>query len=205
MSRKDVILLEPWANSVVGWNPLETDEQSPYTPVRELVFILHHCLWPDAWGPRLEELLRMTLLALAAVGLTLLEATRFLTVPEFRRAVLARVTMPEVREFWTLRFERLSPSQRSLVVEPVLNKIAVFHDPMVRYLIGQQPGTLNLDRALQEGQTIIANFAAGALQGNTYLLAALLLAKFKSAVYRRPADAKPYAVFLDEFQEMLGW
>jgi hypothetical protein len=199
------ILLEPWADPVVGWNDLETHGESPYAQVRELVGIFHHCLWPDAWGPRLEELLMMTLLALAAIPLTLLEATRFLSMPEFRRAVLQHVKIPEVREYWALRFERMSPSQRSLVTEPALNKLSVFHDPALKYILGQQHGTLDLERALAEGQTIIANFSSGRLRGNQHLLAALLVAKFKGAVYRRPADAPPYAVVLDEFQEMLPW
>jgi hypothetical protein len=202
---RKVILVEPWASPVVGWNPLENHSESPYPVVQELLSIFHYCLWRDAWGPRLEELLLMTLLALAAVGLTLLEATLFLSIPEFRRAVLRHVNIPEVREFWTLRFERLSPSQRSQFVEPVLNKVGIFHDPAIKYLIGQQESTIDLDRALDEGHTIIANFPSGRLHGSNHLLAALLVAKFKGAVYRRPTGAKPYAIFLDEFQEMIGW
>src|SRR3989442_10585046 len=193
-----VILVESWADRVVGWNPLETHGESPYPVVQELLSIFHHCLWRDAWGPRLEEVLRMTLFALAAFGLTLLEASLFLSVSEFRRAVLRHVDIPEVREFWSLRFERLSPSQRSLFVEPVLNKVGIFHDPAIRCLIGQQHSTLDLDRALEDGQTIIANFPSGRLHGSNHLLAALLVAKFKGAVYRRPQDARTYAVFLDE-------
>ena len=146
----------------------------------------------------------MTLLAMAQASLTLLEATALLSRPEFRRPVLRRGSLPEVREFWTLRFERLSPSQRSLISETVLNKISVFHDPTLRYLVGQQRGALDFDAALANGQIILANLSSGRLRGNSYLLAALLVAAFKNAVYRRPPDAKPYSVVLDEFQEMLS-
>ena len=201
---RDVVLFETWSDPVVGWNPLGTSAESPYTVVQELVGIFHRRLWPDAWGPRLEELLRMTLLALAETQLTLLEATSFISRPEFRRAVLQRVSLPEVREFWTLRFERLSPSQRSLVSETVLNKLSVFHDPTLRYVVGQAHSTLDFDRALANGQTIIANLSAGNLRGNNYLLAALLVAKLKAAIYHRPPDARSYSVFLDEFQEMVA-
>src|SRR5437879_2583696 len=197
------ILLEP-SDPVVGWNPLETRGESPYPVVQELIAIFHRRLWPDAWGPRLEELLRMTLLALAETRLTLLEATPFLSRPEFRRAILRQVTIAEVREFWTLRFERLSPSQRSLVTETVLNKLSVFHDPALKYVVGQQKGTLDLGKVLAGQETIIANLSSGKLRGNNFLLAALLVAKFKNEVYRRPPGARPYAVFLDEFQEMVA-
>jgi hypothetical protein len=201
---RDVVLFEPWSDPVVGWNPLESSGEWSYPLVQELVGIFHRRLWPDAWGPRLEELLRMTLLALTETKLTLLEATTFISRPEFRRAVLQKVSLPEVREFWALRFERLSPSQRSLVSETVLNKLSAFHDPALKYVVGQERSTLDFDRALQSGQTIIANLSAGSLRGNNYLLAALLVAKLKAAVYHRPPDADPYAVFLDEFQEMFA-
>jgi hypothetical protein len=201
---REVVLFEPWSDPVVGWNPLELNGRPAYPLVQELVGIFHRRLWPDAWGPRLEELLRMTLLALSETKLTLLEATDFISKPAFRRAVLQKVSLPEVREFWALRFERLSPSQRSLVSETVLNKLSVFHDPAVKYVVGQEHSTLDFCRALRSGQTVIANLSAGGLPGNNYLLAALLVAKLKSAVYGRPPNAKPYSVFLDEFQEMFA-
>ncbi len=203
-AKRQVVLLEPSSDPVIGWNPLETAGESPYATVQELITVFHRRLWPDAWGPRLEELLRMTLLTLAEAKLTLLEATRFLSHPEFRRAVLRKATIPEVREFWSLRFERLSPSQRSLVTETVLNKLSVFHDPSIKYVVGQNEGTLDFDKALAEGYTILANLSSGRLRGNNFLLAALLVAKLKAAVYHRPQGAKPYAIFLDEFQEMIA-
>src|SRR6266704_51750 len=89
--KRQIVLFEPWSDPVVGWNPLESKGESPYQLVQELVGIFHLRLWPDAWGPRLEELLRMTLLALAETKLTLLEATAFISRPEFRRAVLQNV------------------------------------------------------------------------------------------------------------------
>jgi hypothetical protein len=201
---REIVLFEPWSDPVVGWNPLEPRGESSYGLVQELIGIFHLRLWPDAWGPRLEELLRMTLLALAETKLTLLEATALVSRPEFRRTVLERVSLPEVREFWTLRFERLSPSQRSLVSETVLNKLSVFHDPTLKHVVGQEHSSLDFDRALQSGQSIIANLSAGSLRGNNYLLAALLVSKFKAAVYRRQGDGIPYSVFLDEFQEMIA-
>lgn len=199
-----VVLVEPWTDPVIGWNQLTTRDESPYAIVQELVSVFHHRLWPDAWGPRLEEVLRMTLLALVEANLTLLEATTFLSRPEFRRAVLRHGSLPEVREFWALRFEQLSPSQRSLIAETALNKLGVFHDPTLRYVIGQQQGALDLDAALSSGHTILCNLSSGRLRGNNYLLASLLVAAFKNAVYRRPPNARPYSVILDEFQEMIA-
>jgi hypothetical protein len=198
-----VVLLESWSDPVIGWNPLEADRASLYATVQELITIFHYRLWPDAWGPRLEEVLRNTLLALAEVNLTLLEATPFLADAQFRRNLLQCVTQSQVREFWTLRFARLAPSQKSLTTETVLNKLSVFHDPALKYVVGQRPGTLDFDRALALGQTLLVDLSGGRLRGNSYLLAALLVAKLRSAVYRRPVNAPGYSIILDEFQEMV--
>lgn len=198
-----IVLLEPASDPVIGFNPLDTHGKSPYPVVHELVSVFRHRLWPDAWGPRMEEVIRQTLLALSDANLTLLEATRFLSSAEFRRAILSRGSLIEVREFWTLRFERLSPSQKALMTEVVLNKLSVFLDPAVKYVVGQRPGTLDLDEALASGQTIVMNLSAGQLWSNNLLLGALLVAKLKSAVYRRKST-KPYSIILDEFQELVA-
>jgi hypothetical protein len=203
--RRSVVLFEPWSDPVLGWNPLEVaDDDSPYAVVRELIAMFHRRLWPEAWGPRLEELLRNTLLALAEAKLTLLEAPTFLASPEFRHTVLRDVSLPDVREFWTVRFERLSPSQKTTVTETVLNKLSVFHDPVLKYVVGQRTGTLNFDQVLRHGDTLLVNLAVGPARGHSFLLAALVVAAFKAAVYRRRAEARPYSVILDEFQEMVA-
>ena len=50
----------------------------------------------------------------------------------------------------------------------------------------------------------MGNLSTGALRGNNFLLASLLVAAFKHAVYRRPPESLAYAVLLDEFQEMMA-
>lgn len=200
------LLFEPGSDArtgpVPGCNFLETRGETPHGQVQELVGIFSH-FWADSWGPRMHELTYMTLLALAAAGLTILEATPFLSLPEFRRAVLRHVNIPEVREFFELRVARWSASQLSTAIEPVLNKLSAFHDPALKYVVGQENGTIDLDRALADGQTII--FSSAHLSGNNYLFAALFLAVFRARVFRRPSDAKQYAVIVDEFQEVIGW
>ncbi len=197
-----LVLLEPWGDPVVGWNPLELAGDSPFNVVQELIAIFRHRLWPDSWGPRLEETLRNLLIPIAHTRLTLAEAPLFLTVAEFRRAVLREVPLPDVREFWTMRFERLAPSQRTLVTETILNKLSLFRQPPFRYLVGQEPATLDFDRALKSSGTVIANFSTSHLRGSNFLLGSLLIAKLKAAICRRPADSKSYSLFLDEFQEL---
>jgi len=197
-----VVLLEPWSDPVVGWNPLAVDHGSPYAIVQELVSIFHHRLWSDSWGPRLEECLRNSLLALAEAKLTLLEAVAFLSHPEFRRLVLQKVSIREVRDYWMLRFERLSPSQRSLVAETVLNKISIFHVPALKYIVGQRCGTLDFDRALENRrhhhcQPLDRKHARKQLPASRFTRCQAQEQRLSPT-----AGAKPYSVILDEFHEL---
>jgi len=204
---REYILYRPWAgDTVIGWNPLKIRGEVLYRTVQQLVAIFRSKFWANSWGPRLEEILLMTLLALADAGLTLPEAVPFLTEAAFQRAVLRRVTLPAVRDFWLLRFARLSPAQRIIAIEPILNKLALFaHDPILRYTLGQQQGTLDFDEVLSRGQTVIADFSSGQMSGINHLLGALVVLSFQGAVMRRPADAQPYLFILDEFQEVVAW
>lgn len=198
------LVLEPWRDPVIGWNPLATKDESPYSVVQELISIFHRRLWAESWGPRLEELLRNTLLALAEVELTLLEAPAFLTRSDFRQSIVSRLSVLEVRDFWRDRFGRMSQAQQGFVIESVLNKLSAFHDPAIKYVIGQRTGSLDFEEALDRGQTVLINLSTGELRGNNFLLGALVVAKFKNAVYRRHIGAKRYSIFLDEFQEMVA-
>jgi hypothetical protein len=203
-TKSSIVLLDPSSDPVIGWNPLAAEQAMIYATVQELVNIFHYRLWPDAWGPRLEELLRNVLLALAEAKLTVVEAALFLSDTKVRRTLLQRVSDAQVRDYWMSRFERLSPSQKSLTTETVLNKLSVFHDPALKYVVGQRLGSLDFDRLLAQGQTLLVDLSGGRLRGNSYLLAALLVAKLRGAVYRRPANSHVYSVILDEFQEMVS-
>lgn len=204
-SNAPAVLVDPWSDPVVGWNPLQADRNEAYGVVQELLNIFHRRLWPDAWGVRIEETLRNVLLALVHAKLTLTEIQPFLTDAFFRRTVLQKVSDVAVREFWVLRFERRSPSLKANAVETVMNKMAIFaQDPMLRYVLGQRNSTLDLDALLIEGKSLIVNLSLGAIRSHHFLLAALLLAKLKGAVYRRKPNSIPFALFLDEFQEILG-
>ena len=183
---------------IVGWNPLHSSSGSLYENARELADVCRRHLWAGSWGTHVEQAVLMVWLALSQVGLTLPDATTFLLNSGFRKAVLQHVTISEVREYWTERYDCLPLSRRTALAESLLTKFMSFSEPIVKYSLAQQYGTVDFDKALSEGQTILNK-----LHGNSFLLS-LLMPTFKNAVYRRPVGAPLYAVFLDEFREALG-
>ncbi|GAH95996.1 unnamed protein product, partial [marine sediment metagenome] len=81
-------------------------------------------IWSEFWGPRLEHILRNSLLTLLEYPKsTLLDIPRLLTDKEFRKEVLDAITNQQVREFWSSEFEKYSTWLRSEAISPILNKV----------------------------------------------------------------------------------
>lgn len=185
----------------VGLNPLEVaDEYSRFREVAEVTRSL-----ADRWdfkGARTEELLRNTLYALSANGLTILEASLFLANDDYRRELLKKVSNQDVLEYFELRFNPVSDSMKATMREPVLNKLSEFTaDPHFRYILGQRHSTFSFDDVLSEGKIVLVNLNKGKLGIHATTFGSLILAKLKAAIFRRQ-KRQLFSVFADEMQNL---
>ena len=201
------ILVEPFnPETSVGFNPVEVPENVPvYSHILELMRVFRK-IWGDrAWGPRMDELLRNSLVTLAENQLTLLEARALLAESSFRQALINRITNQEVKEYWTYRYNALSERMQGTYREPVLNKISAFvTDPNIRHMVGQTKSTLNFREIMDEEKWVILNLSKGYLKENSFLLGGLFLTKLQMAAMSRadiPEETRrPFNVYIDEFQ-----
>ena len=84
-------------------------------------------IFAESWGPRLEHILRNTLLALLEYpNTTLISIPMMLTDENYRKKVVGKVEDPVVKKFWTEEFARFSPQQKIEAVNPILNKVGQF-------------------------------------------------------------------------------
>jgi hypothetical protein len=164
-------------------------------------------LYAETWGPRLEHVLRMTLLTLLETPeATLLDITRLLTDPAYRAWAVAQVGNTAVRHFWEREFAAITGSRGSLAnVESILNKLSVFAYPEVSNVLGQSRRGLDLRRAMDEGRIVLAHLPQGVLgEDAAMFLGALLVGKVQLAAQSRvtlPApQRRPFYLFVDEFQ-----
>jgi len=93
-------------------------------------------LWADSWGPRLEYILRNTILAILDYpGSTLLAVTRMLSDKVFRKKVIAKIQDPVVKAFWVNEFAGYADKFASEAVSPIQNKVGQFVSaPLIRIL-----------------------------------------------------------------------
>lgn len=70
-------------------------------------------IFGDSWGPRLEHILRNTVLALIEYpNSTLISIPLMLTSDVFRNKVVNKITDPVVKKFWTGEFAKMAPNQK---------------------------------------------------------------------------------------------
>lgn len=205
------------ANDVIYFNPADTDFPVAFNPMEvtdpklkthtasELIGVLKRMF--DSWGPRLEYILRYSLLALLDYpNATMLDITRILTDKHFRNEVLQHVQDPVVRNFWTVEFASWNDKFAAEAVAPVLNKVGAFTaNPLVRNIIGQPKSSFSIRQIMDERKILIVNLSRGLVgEDNASLLGALLVTKIQLAAMSRadiPADQRePFYLYVDEFQ-----
>lgn len=81
-------------------------------------------MFSDSWGPRLEYILRNTILTLLTVpDATLVSIPLILTHESYRKKIIAKLDDPLLVQFWTQEFEKMAPNMISEAVNPILNKV----------------------------------------------------------------------------------
>jgi hypothetical protein len=204
----DVIYVNPAdVEYPVGLNLLDTSgEAKPHLVASHLIDIFKK-IWSDSWGPRLEYILRNTILALLECGgHTLLSIPRLLIDPEFRAVVLSLVKDPVVRTFWQVEYELYPKVFRTETISPIQNKVGQFlSEPVMRNILGQTQNKVDFRAAMDTGRILIVNLAKGRLgEDNTGLLGSLIVSKlFLTAMSRSDtpqSQRQPYTVYIDEFQ-----
>lgn len=171
----------------------------------ELIGVLKRMF--ESWGPRLEYILRYSLLALLDYpGATMLDITRILTEKKFREEVLSYVEDPVVRNFWNVEFASWNDKFAAEAVAPVLNKVGAFTaNPVVRNIIGQPKSSFNIRKIMDERKILIVNLSRGLIgEDNASLLGSLLVTKIQLGAMSRadtPQDQRaPFYLYVDEFQ-----
>ena len=191
----------------IGFNPMEVyDQNMKGHTSSELVGVLKRMF--DSWGPRLEYILRYTILALLDTpDTTMLDITRMLTDVKFRKKIVDNVTDIVVKQFWTIEFASWNEKFATEAVAPILNKVGAFvANPMVRNIIGQPKSTFNVRKIMDEGKILIVNLSKGLMgEDNAAIMGALMVTKIQlSAMSRadipRVEDRTPFYLYVDEFQ-----
>ena len=205
-------------NEVVYFNPSDADYPIAFNVMEGVDPQYRHLvssgligvfkkIWADSWGPRLEYLLRNTLLALLEYpNSTLLGVNRMLVDKEYRKKVVSKVSDPVIKSFWEDEFTKYSNQFATEAISPIQNKVGQFlSNPMVRNIVGQTKSSVDMREIMDNQKILIINLSKGRI-GEDYsaLLGAMLITKIQLAVMSRvdipEEERKDFYLYVDEFQ-----
>ena len=205
-------------NDVVYFNPADMDYPIAFNVVEHVEPHLRHLvasgllgvfqkLWADSWGPRLEYILRNSILAILDYpGSTLLAVTRMLSDKKFRKKVIDKIQDPVVKAFWVNEFAGYNDKFASEAVSPIQNKVGQFlSSSLIRNIVGQVKSSVDMRKIMDEGKILIINLSKGRIgEDNSRLLGAMMITKIQLAAMSRvdieESKRKDFYLYVDEFQ-----
>ena len=201
----------------IVWNVAEHGSPYGYTPLTPVSAAYRPLVasglidtlkkqWADAWGARMEHLLRYALLALLEhPGASLADIVPMFIDKTFRAEVVASVTDPLVKAFWTREYKAMRYQTTIDGVAPIANKLGGFlAHPVIRKAVCDPEEPLRFRSIMDEGHILIVNLAKGKLGADvTNVLGGMIVSNIAHAAYSRQAvpehERKPFFLYIDEF------
>jgi len=206
---------------VIYFNPQDLEFPIAFNPLKKVHPNYHHVvvsgllstfkkIWADNWGPRLEHILRFTLLTLLEYqDATLLDIQPVLTDVSFRTHILSKVHTHQLLTFWHNEFGTYSNALRAEAISPILNKVGIFSSSaLLRNIVGQKTRSFHLSKVLDDGKILIANFSKGALgEDVSALLGSMLVTSIQLTALHRAKQPehtrRPFYLYVDECHSFL--
>lgn len=201
----------------IYWNA--TDPSSPYgynplawVPASWRPFVASSLIdtlkkqWPDAWGARMEHLLRFALLALLELeDANIADILPLFLDKDYRKDVVEALPEGPLRQFWTVEYTKLRYQSSSDGVASIANKLGAFlAHPVARKAVCEPERPLRFREIMDEGEMLVVNLAKGRLGADVAnLLGGLVTSGIGSATYSRQDqpehERRAFFVYVDEF------
>jgi Type IV secretion-system coupling protein DNA-binding domain len=163
-------------------------------------------IWPDAWGVRMEHILRNSLYALLERDDSHLpDILRLYTDDGYRKAIVREICNPIVKAYWRDEFEHYPPRLRAEACAPVQNKLgALLSDPTLHRILVEPSVDLHFRSLMDEGSVLLVNVSKGRLgEESALVLGSLLVSTLGLAAFSRgeasPGERRTFHLYLDEF------
>ncbi|MFM2224729.1 MAG: hypothetical protein RJA07_931 [Bacteroidota bacterium] len=210
-SRKtDLIYFDATSKNPLAFNPLYNIPQNYHHLVAAGLISTFKKIWADSWGPRLEYILRFSLLTLMHYpNATLLDIQPLLTNHIFRNNILGYVVDGHIQAFWKDEFEKYFATLKAEAIAPILNKVGLFATSLpLRNIVGQQVSSFKMQQVLDNKKILIVNLSKGQIgEDASSLLGSMLISSIQLAALHRAAIAEdsriPFYVYIDEAHSFL--
>lgn len=194
----------------IGWpiafNILDNHNKDQSHLVASFLVSVFKKIWLDSWGPRLEHILRNTILALLECSQsTLLGALKLLVDERYRKRVIHKIKDPVVKSFWNDEFENYPERFLREAISPLQNKLgALLANRIIRNIIGQPRTLLNIEHIMNSEKILIVNLSKGLIGDDaSRLLGSMIVTAVQLAAMARAkmpeTERKDFYLYIDEF------
>ncbi|TSC93220.1 MAG: hypothetical protein CEN89_230 [Candidatus Berkelbacteria bacterium Licking1014_7] len=205
---QDVIYFAPHDRQFpIGFNILEKVDDDLKSIVASGVVGVFKKIFGESWGPRLEYILRNTVLSLLDLDdATMLGITRVLVDKAYRKKMVDKIKDPVIKDFWVSEYEQYDAKFRTEAVAPIQNKVGQFlSTSTIRNIVGQSKSTIDIREIMDNKRIFLIDLAVGKVgEDVSSLLGAMMITKIQLAAMQRanvPEDERiDFYLYVDEFQ-----
>jgi len=209
--KKDVVYFDATRKSALpAFNPLYNVAEDQRQLVASEIVTTFKKLFLDAWGSKLEYILRYAILTLLSYpGATLLDINALLLDKDFRAKVLEQVHDQYIIAFWVQEYNFYSASTQASTIVPILNKIGVLiANDTLRGIFGQQQG-ISIEQCMNENKIILCNLSKGVIgEDVSTVLGSFLITIIQTTAMRRALvsihERKPFYLYIDEAHSFIS-
>jgi len=189
-------------------NVLEAQNESQKELVASGVISIFKKLYGNiSWGPRLEHILRNTVLTLVNTPESnMTHIVEILTNKTYRDKTVSQLTNQTLINFWKNEFEKMDPKFQQEAIAPILNKVGQFlSSTKIRNTINHTKSKVNIQEIMDQKKILIADLSSGKLgEDNSALLGAMLITQIQlsamNRVFQASEDRSDFYLYVDEFQ-----
>ena len=204
----DVIIFNPADSEYpIAFNPLEAVNQDQKNLIASGLISIFQKIWAESWGPRLEYILRNTIISMLGYpDSTMLGILKILVDDDYRKRVVNKLDDPVIRDFWTKEFAHYNERTRQDAILPIQNKVGQFlSSSTIRNIVGQPKGKIDMRYIMDNKKILLLKLAQGQIgEDNSSLLGAMMITKMQLAAMSRsdiPEEERiDFYLYVDEFQ-----
>jgi hypothetical protein len=156
----DVVVFDPAdSQSVVKMNLFEGGSVVHRELIASGIVAMFQKMFANSWGPRLEYILRNSLLTLLSTNAKLEDVLRILTDDEFRERMVQQTDDQVLKNFWQNEFNMMENRLRTESISPILNKVGQFvTSPLIRQVVNARTSSFDIEKVMNEGKILLVNF-----------------------------------------------
>ena len=211
----EVLLLDfgdPRAVPVLNPIDLDVDEAqagSQRLAIDDFIRLLEHTSYHEFYGPRFEDIVRLTLESLVRSNLTdtatVLDVTRVLRSKEQLSRLTASLDDPDLRDRWR-NFEAMLETELANIIHWVLAKFTdMDQDGVLGPVLGGGRSSISLNKVVEQGGILLVRIPEWEIgPAASSFIGALIQERLRRAAFERFSasgeEVTPFYLYVDEFQ-----